>query len=275
MNFRTSSKKNSIYRCSSFLLPLLLFAAIQMGCSRTLRLESTWRNRDIKIDGRSEDWLGLKYYFEGISVSVGLMNDERNLYVSLITDNRMVIGQIMTQGLTFWLDPKGGKNKTFGIKFPLGRREGERMTPESMQNLGREEMMERFQKSLAELEILGPKQEVVEKLPVDEAKGIDARIRTEGGLLVYEIEVPLSPSEQHPYAVGAKVGDTIGFGFDSPKLEMQRPGGMTGGGRGGGPPRGMGGMGGMPPGGMGFRMPERLKIWAVAELASPNKELIK
>jgi hypothetical protein len=271
MSFQADSKKKSICRCSSFLLPLLLFTAIQMGCGSTLRLESTWRDREINIDGKSEDWSGVKYYFEDISVSVGLMNDERNLYVSLLTDNRMVIGQIMMRGLTFWLDPKGGKNKTFGIKFPIGRQQGEMMTPESMEKLDREELMERFQEALAELEVLGPNQEVVERLPVDEAKGIDVRIRTEGGSLVYEIEVPLSPSEQHPYAVGAQAGDTFGFGFDSPKLEMQRPGGMPGGGRGGGPPRGVGGMGRMPPGGMGFRMPERLKIWAIVELAPPNK----
>jgi hypothetical protein len=246
---------------------------MQMGCS-TLKLESAWRNRDLTIDGKSEDWLGTKYYFEDISASVGLINDDRHLYISLMTENRMIMGQIMMQGLTLWLDPKGGKDKTFGIKFPLGRQEGERMTQESMEKLDREEMMERSQEALEELAILGSEDEVIEKLPVEDAKGIEVKLRIESGLLIYEIKVPLSSSEEHPYAVEAKVGDTIGFGFESPKLEMQRPagmrgGGMPGGGRGGGPPGGMGGMSG---GGMGSQMPEKLKIWAAVKLASPDDE---
>ncbi len=69
MNFHADSTKRLICRYSSFLLPLLLFTAIQMGCSSMLRLESTWRNRDVSIDGKSEDWLGVKYYFEDIYVS--------------------------------------------------------------------------------------------------------------------------------------------------------------------------------------------------------------
>jgi hypothetical protein len=285
MDFQSCPDNRLVRKYSSFLLLFLLFIGMQTGCS-TLRLESIWRNRDITIDGKSEDWLGAKYYFEDISVSVGLINDDRHLYVSLMTENRMIMGQIMMQGLTLWLDPKGGKEKAFGIRFPLGQQEGERMTPESMESLDRQEMMERFQEALKELEILGPTGDVVEKLSVDEAKGIDVKLRAEGGLLIYEIKVPLSSSEEHPYAVRAKAGDTIGFGFESPKVEMQRPagmrgGGMPGGGRGGGPPGGIGDMGGgrggmgMPGGGMRFRMPEKLNIWASVKLASPNNEPIK
>lgn len=284
MGFQSRSNNSLIYKYSSYLLLLLLFVVMQIGCS-TLKLESAWRNHDIVIDGKSGDWLGAKYYFEDISVSVGLINDDHHLYVSLMTENRMILAQIMRKGLTLWLDPKGGKDKTFGIKFPLGSQGEEGMSQESMEGLDREVVMQRFEESLTELEIIGLKDEVVEKLSVDDAKGIDVKLRAEGGLLIYEIKVPLSSSEEHPYAVGAKVGDTIGFGFESPKLEMGRPagmrgGGMPGGGRGGGPPGGIGGgppagMGGMPGGGKGFQMPEKLKIWAAAKLASPNDEPIK
>ncbi len=201
---------------------------------------------------------------------LGLINDDRHLFVSLMTENPMILAQIMRQGLTLWLDPKGGKEKDFGIKFPLGRQDGERISRESLQGLDRESMIERFQETLIELEILGPGEELVEKLAVDDAKGIKVKLRAEGGLLIYEIKVPLSASEEYPYAVRAKVGNTIGVGFESPKLEMERPGGM----RGGGPPGGMGGRGGgrggMP--GFGLRMPEKLKIWASVQLASPKTQ---
>jgi hypothetical protein len=58
----------------------------------------------------------------------------------------------------------------------------------------------------------------------------------------------------------------MGIGFESPKLEMERPMGMRGGGMpGGGRMPGGGGMGmrgGMP------QMPQQLKIWAKVQLAS-------
>jgi hypothetical protein len=279
MDLQADSINKRAFGYSAILFIMLLFVAMQIGCRSALKLESNWRSRDLSIDGKSDDWIGVKYYFEDVSVSVGLINDDRHLYVSMITENRLVIGQIMMQGLTLWLDPKGGKEKTFGIKFPLGRQEarkkgGEPMPPESMEMRNQENMTGRLQEALTKLAVIGPEGEVVEKLPVDDAKGIDVKLRVDAGLLTYEIKIPLSRSEEHPYAVGAKVGETIGLGLESPKLTMEIPdgmrgGGMRGGGMGGGPP---GGVAGIRSGGMGFQMPEKLKIWAAVKLASGTED---
>jgi len=254
---------------SAFLLILVFSFFIQIGCSM-LELESTWKDRDIVLDGKDGDWLGAKYYFEGLYVSVGLINDEQHLYVSMMTENPMLRSQIMQQGLIVWLDPRGGKNKTFGIKFPLGRQmgeeEGERMDPQAvMDERSREEMMQKLQESMTELEILGQDEEVLAKMDIEDARGIEVRMRNAGGTFVYELKVPLTSSEENPYAAGVKPGDVIGVGFLSPKMQMRRPSGVRGGGR------MPGGMGGMPPGGMGGmgrQMPQELKIWAKVQLAS-------
>jgi len=111
-------------RCSAFLLVLFFSFLMHMNCS-TLQLESTWKDRDITLDGKGGDWLGSKYYFEDVAISIGLINDAQYLYVSMMTENPMIRAQIMRKGLTVWLDPKGGKNKTFGIKYPLGRQRTE------------------------------------------------------------------------------------------------------------------------------------------------------
>jgi len=254
-------------RYSAFLLVLFLSFFMHMNCSM-LELESTWKDRDITLDGKGGDWLGAKYYFEDSAISVGLINDAQYLYVSMMTENPMIRTQIMRQGLTVWLDPKGGKNKIFGIKYPLGRQgeeqEGERLTPEAMMDeTAREEMMQKLQESMTELEVLGPDEEVLGKMDIKDAKGIDVKMRNAGGTFVYELRIPLSSSEEYPYAVGVKSGDMIGVGFLSPKLQMQKPRGM----RGGGMP-GMGGRGGMRAGGMGRQMPQQLKIWTKVQLAS-------
>lgn len=260
----------------AFSLILVLSFFVNSSCS-TLELESTWKDRDIELDGKGGDWLGAKYYFEDSAISVGLINDAQYLYVSLMTENPMIRTQIMGQGLTVWLDPKGGKNKTFGIKFPVGRqepgRDGERMDPRDMMDeTAREKMMQKMQESMTELEILGPDEKVLEKLDIENAKGIDVRMRNAAGTFVYELRVPLIASEKNPYAVGVEPGDVIGVGFLAPKMQMQRPRGMRGmGGMPGGggmmPPGGSGGMGGMPGGGMRRLMPQELKIWAKVQLA--------
>jgi hypothetical protein len=261
-------------KLSPNLIALFLVISMLVGCS-TLQLESTWKDRDIELDGKGGDWLGAKYYFEDTAISLGLINDGQFLYVSMMTENPMIRTQIMRQGLTVWLDPKGKKSKTFGIKFPLGRQddeqEGERFDPQDiMDETSREEMMQKFQASMTELEVLGPNEEVLAKMDIEDANGIEVKMRNAVGTFVYELKVPLAVSEEYPFAIGVKPGQALGVGLLAPKLEMRRPSGMRGG-------RGMGGRGGMGGsmggrGGMGYgmgrMMPQELKIWAKVQLAS-------
>jgi hypothetical protein len=258
-------------------LTILTLSFLQSGCS-TLQLESTWKDRDITMDGKGGDWLGAKYYFEESAVSMGLINDQKYLYVSMMTENPMIRAQIMQQGLTVWLDPKGGQNKSFGIKFPLGMQGREtnsaKMAPQKMMDeMSREEMMQKFQGMMTELEVLGPEEEVLARMDIQDAQGFEAKMRNAAGTFVYELKVPLAHSEEYPFAIGVEPGDVIGVGLLSPKMQFQRPRGMQGGGRipggGGMPPGGgvgMGGRGGM--GGMGRMVPQDLKIWAKVQLAS-------
>jgi hypothetical protein len=263
-------------RYAAFLFLSFFPFFVHMNCSM-LQLESTWKEREIVLDGKGGDWLGAKYYFEDSGISVGLINDERYLYVSVMTENPMVRAQIMQQGLTVWLDPKGGKNKTFGIKYPLGRRgdeqEVEALDPQKMMDeKAREEMMKKFKEAMSELEVLGPDERVLAKMDIEEAKGIIVRLRDAAGTFVYELRVPLSSSPEYPYAVGVEAGDVMGVGFLSPELEMRRPPGM--GGRSpvpGGGMEGPGGIGGMPGmGSMSRFIPGQLKIWAKVQLASAS-----
>ena len=260
-----------------FFFILVLSFFVQVNCS-TLQLESTWKDRDITMDGKGGDWLGSKYYFEDSAVSVGLINDGQYLYVSMMTENPMLRAQIMRQGLIVWLDSQGGKNKTFGIKYPLGRQGGEdaeRMNQRDMMDeMAREKMMQSLQETMTELEVLGSDEEVLTKMDIEDAQGIEVKMRNTRGTFVYELKIPLSSSDELPFAVGVEPGDVIGVGFLSPKMRMQRPSGMRGGGRmpgggGGMPPGGGGGMGGRGSmGGMGRLMPQELKIWAKVQLAS-------
>jgi hypothetical protein len=289
MNYQTKTKghslniKQSLIACAIGIL--VLFA---VGCEEQ-ELISNWLDREIIIDAKSDDWLDTLYYFESEMVSIGFFNDENHLYVCMLAEHPMLQAQVVGQGFTLWFDPAGGKEETFGIKFPIGMR-GVREQMDFMRTqegeLDREKMREAFEKSLADLEILGPGG-AKKRVPVEEAKGIEIKVRNETGLFVYELRLPLQSDEEHPFAVGANAGDAIGICLKIPKVdkdEMRKvmeermggqggkmpPGGGVGrGGMGGGMGDGMGRRGGQKP-----KMPNGLDVWVSLQLSlNQNQEL--
>ncbi|MBN1223551.1 MAG: hypothetical protein JXB23_09895 [Candidatus Aminicenantes bacterium] len=268
-----------------------------VGCGE-VKLDSGWKDREIVIDGYSDDWLDTLYYFENDNVSIGFFNDSDYLYACLLVEDFMIQSQVIRQGFTLWFDSAGGKEKRFGIKFPLGMqamrrermpmdqekrpewKEGERPDPQQMR--------EAFEQGLKELEIVGPGKDELRRISVDEAKGLTVKVRNETGLLVYELRIPLRSADPDTFAIGTSAGALIGVGMEVPKMDMNkmkdmmggrgrmpggmppeggRPGGMTPGGR----PGGMGGRGGTGMRGGMPNIPDGLKIWAKLQLSSPSE----
>ena len=253
---------------------LILFLFLLVGCGNSkLELNSNWQDREITVDGKNADWLGAMLFFEEDNISVGLLNDENFFYICMIAEDQFIRTQVMRQGFTLWFDPDGGKEKTFGIKYPVGMQASG--LPRGM--IRDEQSMERSSQALRrpmiELEILGPGKDEVKKMPIEEAKGIDIHVEFSSGMLVYELKVPLIQSEQHPYSIGAEAGSSIGIGLETDKMERQDVRRQISGGRGGGGTtsgmRGGAGDRGMP-GGRRPQMRQPLKIWAVVQLASNN-----
>lgn len=265
---------------------LFLLTLLFVACG-SIELNSIWLDREVTVDGKHGEWLNALMYFEEENVSLGLLNDENFMYICLIAEDPMIRNQIMMQGLTLWFDPNGGKEKIFGIQFPISMPEGE-MQQRGMQARDVQMKPERDEqdperrrqiptRQMTELEILGPGKDESTRMLITEAVGINVGIRASSGMLVYELQVPLQLTEEFPYAIGAEAGNAIGIRLETPKINRQNMGrgmvgGMPGGGRGG-----MGGMpggGGMRGGGMRPRMPEPLKIRAKIQLAS-NSEAIQ
>ncbi len=269
----------------SICLPLLVcigiaIGLISQGCGQ-VELSSIWKDRDIVVDGEGADWRGGLVYVEDKKVSIGLMNDDEYLYLCLIPVDTQVQRQIMGQGFTVWLDPKGGKGRTLGIKFPLGMGGGgpepdmsggeKGKTPEdSEQDL--KTLKDMFASSLKDLEILGPGENDSRRLAMTDLHGLEIAVGVVENTVVYELKVPLFEDGDHPYAIyadGAERQGTVGIGFETAQADKEAmmggarggdgEGGMSGGGgppgggmpRGGGPPGGgMSGSGGPPGGGM-------------------------
>ncbi len=275
-NLSRQVKNSAIVSLFIPLIALFIVTSLQTGCGNKLELASQSLDRKIKVDGQHGDWEGVMTFMEKENVSVGLLNDNEFLYVCLVSGDRQIRSQIMRLGLTLWFDPHGGKNRTFGIRFPLGLQE----FGVPLGGRGNERDMERFQvlfeESLSELEILGPDEDDRFRLGVMGARGIEVDAAISSGTLVYELKVPLKTSERYEFAMGAEAGGVVGVGLETGEFdrEMMRermgssrpPGGM--GGR-----RGGGGRGGSRGGGFGGgrpEMPEPLKVWANVQLAASN-----
>jgi hypothetical protein len=102
-------------------LCMVFMSALQfVGCSSAVQLASSWKQTDIIIDGKQNDWQGDLYDLKKAKVTIGIRNDEKNLYLCFISTDRSVQRQIMSGGFTVWFDPTGGTDETYGIQFPVG-----------------------------------------------------------------------------------------------------------------------------------------------------------
>lgn len=256
---------------------LLMIPALS-ACKK-LNLESPSLDREIIIDGNYDDWSGQMQLLEKDKISVGLMNDAEYLYLSLVTNDRQIRSQMMFMGFTLWLDPLGGKKKTFGIRFPIGMTEFGMSMREMREERNQAQMEDIFFQAMYELEILGPDDGDRTRLGVSEIQGLEVKANPSRGSFVYELKLPLKAEGLYNYAINIEPGSLIGIGLETQEMDRGMMGdGMGSGGMGGGRDRiggggrrgggGQGGRGGGMGGSGGREAPQPLKVWAVVQLAS-------
>ena len=262
---------------------IMLTVPTLVGCG-SVEVSSTWRDREVSIDGVDAEWQRAVMYVQDKNVAIGLLNDEEYLYICLSTVDSWRIRQMMGSGLTLWFDPDGGKDKTFGINFPLGMQlsqpdmDREKMHMPREQMPDQERLKEMVEESAKEMVILGPGKDEHRRMPVHGSQHIQVKVGYSGGKLVYELRVPLFLDEQHPDAIGLGESQFVGVGFETAEVDRemirermrdQMGGKMPPGGQGipGGGMRDGSMRGGRMPGG---EMTERLDLWTKVELASSS-----
>src|SRR5271157_1951057 len=87
------------------------------GCKPSLLLESQWRDHDITIDGNAGEWNDLIQYPQDLKMGIGVINDERYLYLCLTSDDRATTSQILRFGFTVWFEHKTQKGTLFGVHY--------------------------------------------------------------------------------------------------------------------------------------------------------------
>ncbi len=251
------------------------------GCNQ-VKYNSTWKQQDIVIDGDDRDWQGAQIVPKKVRVALGVKNDADYLYLSFRTPEQSLMMQVLGQGFTVWVDPTGGKNEVWGIKYPVGggmQEMGELMRIIRMSPDEADKQVEQLMQLQSFAQVIDPENRF-QTIPLSQSDFITAKMSYSNGQLIYELKMPLAANPNDINGTGIEPGSVIGLGFTTPEMEMgAMMGGGPGGGGMGGPPGGgimsgggggMGGgrgMGGPPSGGGNRQMPESLELWLKVALA--------
>jgi hypothetical protein len=191
-------------------VPVLLI--LLTGCGSSLKLTSDWQQGEMNIDGSDSEWQRGLYYDKESDFVYGVRNDDQYVYIFLKTQNRSTQMQIMRQGLTVWFDREDGKNQTFGIQYPMSRKEPHAVSASESS----EETVQSFPgQEFPELEILGPAKGDVQRFSTLDAPGIRVKLGRTRETLVYELRVPIKKTPAQPFAIEPASSNRIGIKFET------------------------------------------------------------
>ena len=188
-----------------------------------LKLDSKWRTRDLVIDGNYDDWEGALSYSEDKGATLGFINDDRNLYMCLMSADRGVVMRALSAGFLVEIDGSGKKDEELGIRFPVG---GKVFSPDKP---GREHepgmrdkgaMQESLEKQSDLFLISGGKPRLFQVSDLNKL-GMAIKLGQYMGRFVYEMQIPLEKSESHPYAVNAVPGRPVKIKFELGEMKRR------------------------------------------------------
>jgi hypothetical protein len=102
------------------IIPFLIILTIQFtSCSPSVFEAGVTQKNKVKADGILEEWaLPLNYGSEDGKYQYAITYDKYNLYISLMSNDQISQMGIIRNGIDFYIDPIGKKNKTIHIHYP-------------------------------------------------------------------------------------------------------------------------------------------------------------
>jgi len=210
-------------------LSIAIFLFVIAGCSSVKETTSFWNNYEIKIDGDISDWQNSLMSIPDKKFAVGFKNDDKFLYVSLITDDQMKIMQMLRNGFITWFTPDGKSDKTFGVKFPMSNND---LKEEQLNNMNRENFLldkrDNLEKQFTqlinqqkELEIINKEKFPLSLMPLVNKEGIKAKLGYSENNFVYELQVPLKTDENYTYQIGTTPGGKVNIRFETEQIDSE------------------------------------------------------
>jgi len=206
----------------TFVLMLLMLAWTTPLFSQEKILESKWAAQPARIDGQGDEWSEDVLFFEkSAKVKCAFRNDEENLYVVLVFEDRKSLSSINATGITLSFNTEGKKKKTTGFHFIK-----KMLTPEEViadlekqgEVLSEEQRLRIRAKAGAIVyaaEMLKSKgQHPSGEIVVTSSLRAAFKTAETSDRVIYEFRVPLAKSETHALGIGAAPGQTVNINLE-------------------------------------------------------------
>ncbi len=202
---------------------LSLVAALFGGCSSSIPLTSIRSSAPLRIEPPNVPLTGAAVHDdEKHRFTLEAAHDSGAVVVRLTVHDRSLAFRLLRNGMTIWFDRTGGKDKAFGITYPLPlAREPRSGNDRPEPGESRDPMLRAIQQQM-ELDVVGKQDYDRTRMPVFGAEGIGVKLTAaENGGFVYLLRVPLRRGPGHPYAIEPVPGSAIGIGLV--QEERKRP----------------------------------------------------
>jgi len=274
------------------ILGILLLTIILAGCNH-IELQSLWKDFEINIDGKDTDWDDAKIYIKEKNMVVAVANDDDFLYLCFYPTTNESVKQVLMQGISFWFNTDGKKDRNNGISYPLPMIASKGNGPEDRKSQGmnrgnsdKRNSVSQVEKLVHNIKLRNGEVKIssadgISEIPIPALMGMEICMDAENGVFAYEAKIPLNDPNAS-YSLGVQPGDEIMIGVRSEAMDKDEipedletdmnadmdgsAGGRSSGSRGG---KGSGGKIGARSGGM--KTSTDLRLWANVKLAlNPN-----
>jgi hypothetical protein len=212
----------------------VVLIVISASCSSSPSLLTHWKSSEIIIDGKLSDWQNKLQEVPDKKIWIGFANDDKYFYMSLVTDDRSKVMQMMRGGFITWFIPVSNSQSTFGIKYPLSnkfnpREQTQNFNREMFQQGGLENLVKMFLDKQNEIQIVNSEKYSLSLLPLDNKDGIKAKLGYEDGKLIYELQVPLAVHDDYSFQIAALPGEELKIKFETEQIDAETMRGAMGG----------------------------------------------
>jgi len=99
--------------------PCLSAFILLCACSHELAPQNHYQSTNVLIDGDASDWqTPLRYSNSSYTLSYNITNDEKNIYLCMITKDEQMQRRILKAGVDIYFDAKANKSKAVDITYP-------------------------------------------------------------------------------------------------------------------------------------------------------------
>ena len=172
---------------------LLILAPIFTFTSCGEKIESTWKDKPIIVDGKGNEWNTYPLQFnDDLNLVYGIVNNDSTLYCMIRFNDQQLARMMAVRGFTLWVNNSNNEKKVLGIHY---RDENLR---EDLVKMLRSGGRHRNQQNDLSQKIIYPKghftlahNDTITEFSIKDINGINASAGLDKGLYCYEFSIAL------------------------------------------------------------------------------------